>query len=83
MTDESEVPALRRKIAELEEWLAAERERREAVDERLRDARDELRRQQAEMAEMQKVNGQLRGKISQLDTESKKPRVKRSRRPRR
>jgi len=58
---------LTKKVADLEEWLSAERERREAVDDRLRDARDELRRQSAEMADMQKVNGQLRGRIAELE----------------
>ncbi len=45
----------------------------QAVEERLREARDELRQQQAEMAEMQRVNGQLRGRIAQLESEGTKP----------
>ncbi|HEX4000831.1 MAG TPA: hypothetical protein VHX65_19950 [Pirellulales bacterium] len=70
-TDAEIIVALIQKVAELEEWLSAERARREAVDDRLRDARDELRRQSAEMAEMQKGNGHLRGRIAELESRAK------------
>jgi septal ring factor EnvC (AmiA/AmiB activator) len=82
--DDPEFNRLHQKIAELEEWLAAERGRREAVDEHLRDARDELRCQQAEVAEMQKVNGELRGRIARLESNPSPPaKRKRTRRPER
>jgi hypothetical protein len=71
MSDD-DVAELKQKIANLERWLEAERQRREATEERLRDARDELRQQLAEMSDMQKVNGQLRGKIARLESEAKR-----------
>jgi hypothetical protein len=66
-----EIDRLKRSLADESERLSAERGRREAVEERLREARDEIRQQLTEMTEMQKVNGQLRGKLARLESQAK------------